>query len=66
MTLSGGCFPKLFRARIPRYENIAASYGYSVATDEVLAVKSEQDFIDVIAAVLDRQGALADAAGGKY
>ena len=49
-------FPRLFRARIPRYEHIAASHGYSVATDEVLHVTTEQDFIDVIAGVLDRQG----------
>lgn len=49
-------FPRLFRARIPRYEHIAASYGYTVGTDEVLAVASEQDFIDVIAGVLNRQG----------
>ncbi len=49
-------FPRLFRARIPRYEDIAARYGYTVATDEILAVKSENDFIDLIAGALDRQG----------
>ena len=48
-------FPRLFRARIPRYEYIAANYGYAVATDEVLAVESEEDFIDLIADVLDRE-----------
>lgn len=47
-------FPRLFRARIPRYEQIAARYGYTVASDEVLGVASEQDFIEVIAGVLDR------------
>ncbi len=49
-------FPRLFRARIPRYEQIAAKYGYTVASDEVLGLESEQDFVDVIAGVLDRQG----------
>lgn len=49
-------FPRLFRARIPRYEYIAARYGYTVATDEILAVESENDFIDLIADALDRQG----------
>ena len=49
-------FPRLFRARIPRYEYIAANYGYTVATDEILAVESENDFIDLIADVLHRQG----------
>ena len=49
-------FPRLFRARIPRYEDIAARHGYTVATDEILAVKSENDFIDLIAGALDRQG----------
>ena len=49
-------FPRLFRARIPRYEDIAARYGYTVATDEILAVESENDFIDLIAGALDRQG----------
>ena len=49
-------FPRLFRARIPRYEDIAARYGYTVATDEILAVESENDFVDLVADVLDRQG----------
>ena len=49
-------FPRLFRARIPRYEYIAARYGYTVATDEILAVESENDFLDLIADALDRQG----------
>ena len=47
-------FPRLLHARLPRYEQIAARYGYTVASDDVLGVASEQDFIDVIAAVLDR------------
>lgn len=49
-------FPRLFRARLPRYEQIAAKYGYTVASGEALGIASEQDFIDVIAGVLDREG----------
>lgn len=48
-------FPRLFRTRIPRYEQIAARYGYTVASDDVLGIASEQEFIDVIAGVLDRE-----------
>ena len=48
-------FPRLLRARIPRYEHIASNYGYTVASDEVLGIESEQDFIDAIASVLDQQ-----------
>lgn len=47
-------FPRLLRTRLPRYEQIAAAYGYTVPSAEVLSVESEQDFIDVIAGVLDR------------
>ena len=48
-------FPRLLRARLPRYEHIASSYGYTVASDEVLGIESEQDFVDAIAGVLDQQ-----------
>jgi len=47
-------FPELFRERIPRYEYIADNYGYSAATDEILPVQSEEDFIDLMVKVLDR------------
>lgn len=42
-------FPRLFYARIPRYEAIAREYGYTVTTDELADVRSEQDFITLIA-----------------
>ena len=48
-------FPRLFYARIPRYESIAGHYGYTVTTDEVAGIRDEYDFLDMIAAVLDRQ-----------
>lgn len=41
-------FPHLFYARIPRYEAIAATYGYTVTTDEVSQVQSEDNFLALI------------------
>jgi len=41
-------FPRLFYARIPRYEAIAARYGYTVTTEEVAEVQSETDFLALI------------------
>ncbi len=48
-------FPKLFYARIPRYEALARDYGYTVSTEELWAVNDEQDFLELVAAALDRQ-----------
>ncbi|WP_426994676.1 ATPase [Methylomonas sp. CM2] len=48
-------FPELFKARVPRYEAIAAQYGYTVSADETARIQSEQDFIELIAAAIDRQ-----------
>jgi len=48
-------FPRLFYARIPRYEAIANQYGYSISTKEIETVRNEKDFIRVIARVLDSQ-----------
>jgi hypothetical protein len=47
-------FPRLFRSRIPRYEAIAADYGYTVTTTELAGVASEADFLTLLATVLDR------------
>jgi hypothetical protein len=47
-------FPKLFRARLPRYEAIAAEYGYTVDVREIAAVKSEDDFIRLVQDALAR------------
>lgn len=41
-------FPKLFYTRIPRYEKIAAQYGYTVTTQEIAEVKNEDDFLQLI------------------
>lgn len=48
-------FPKLFRARIPRYESIAAKYGYTVTTHELSQVKSEADFLTLLEHVIERE-----------
>jgi hypothetical protein len=48
-------FPRLFRARIPRYEDIAAKFGYTVTTDEIALVESERDFLSLLEKVIERE-----------
>ena len=48
-------FPKLFYARIPRYETIANQYGYTVTTKELYQVRDEKDFLDLLTTAVDRQ-----------
>ena len=47
-------FPKLFHSRIPRYEAIAR-HGYTVTSEEVAQVKSEEDFLHLLETAIDRQ-----------
>lgn len=47
-------FPRLFRDRIPRYEAIAARYGYSVSSAEVMQLGSEEDLLDLVADAIAR------------
>ncbi len=49
-------FPRLFYDRIPRYEAIAEQYGYTITSEELTRVKDCDDFLDLIAASLDREG----------
>ncbi len=49
-------FPRLFRARIPRYEAIAGQYGYTVTTEELSQVKDEQSFLQMLETVVARGG----------
>ena len=46
-------FPRLFYARIPRYERIARQYGYTVSSERIAHVKNQQDFLDVVREVLN-------------
>ncbi len=48
-------FPRLFRARIPRYEAIAGPHGYSVTSREVAQVRDEQDFLQLVEQAIGRQ-----------
>ncbi len=48
-------FPRLFYSRIPRYQKMADSYGYTVTTDELSQVKSEADFMELIEIAIARQ-----------
>jgi hypothetical protein len=47
-------FPRLFRARIPRYEAIAREFGYTVTTEELARVQTEEDFLAVVEEALER------------
>jgi hypothetical protein len=48
-------FPELFKSRLPRYQAIADQYGYTVDANDVATVKSEDDFIGLIANALGSQ-----------
>ena len=50
-------FPELFKARVPRYEAIAAQYGYTVDGDDVAKVRTEDDFMQLIAQAIAHQSA---------
>jgi DNA-binding transcriptional ArsR family regulator len=41
-------FPRLFYARIPRYEEIAAQHGYTVTTEELARVRDEETFLQLV------------------
>ena len=47
-------FPKLFYSRIPRYEKIAEEYGYTISTNELSGISTEQDFLGLIEKALSR------------
>ncbi len=41
-------FPKLFKARLPRYESIAKQYGYTIHTTDLWQVKTADEFLKLI------------------
>ena len=48
-------FPRLFRSRVPRYEQIAKQ-GYTVTSREVAQVRDEQDFLALMENAIARAG----------
>jgi len=46
-------FPRLFYSRIPRYEAIAAQYGYTITTRQAETVQSEEDFLNLVEKILN-------------
>ena len=48
-------FPRLFYARIPRYEAIATQFGYTITTEELGHVRDEAGFLKVVEKAVDRQ-----------
>lgn len=49
-------FPRLFYARVPRYQAIADRYGYTITTEELAQAKDEAGFLRVVERALERQG----------
>ena len=48
-------FPKLFHARLPRYEAIAQEHGYVIDAADIFQVRSEQDFLQLVANAIEKQ-----------
>ncbi len=48
-------FPSLVRHRRPRYEEIAARYGYTTDANELAGVRDEADFLDLVGDAIDRR-----------
>jgi hypothetical protein len=47
-------FPRLFHARLPRYEAIARPHGYTVTSREVGGVRDEKDFLTLLESAIAR------------
>jgi hypothetical protein len=47
-------FPRLFRARVPRYEAIARPHGYTVTSDEFSHVRDEKTFLTLLEKAIER------------
>ncbi len=48
-------FSRLFRARLPRYQAIAESHGYTISTTELAQVETASDFDDLVCMALERE-----------
>jgi hypothetical protein len=53
-------FPRLFHARVPRYEAIARPHGYRVSSTEVARVRDERDFLALLQEAIDRTDRLPE------
>jgi hypothetical protein len=47
-------FPRLFWSRLPRYQKIANEFGYVIDAEHISEVKSEQNFLDLIAEAMKK------------
>jgi hypothetical protein len=47
-------FPRLFHARVPRYESIAKPYGYTVTSAEISQVRDDKDFLSLLESAIVR------------
>ena len=47
--------PRLIAHREPLYRRIADEYGVTVDADEIMAIRNEDEFLDIVAAALDRR-----------
>lgn len=47
-------FPRLYYARLPRYESISSQYGYTVNANDIESIECEDDFLSIVAKVLDK------------
>ncbi len=48
-------FPRLFYARIPRYDATAEQYGYTITTEELAQVKNTDDFLALVTRAIERR-----------
>lgn len=48
-------FPRLFYARVPRYEQIAEQHGYTVTTEELAGVRDEASFFTLVEGAITRR-----------
>ncbi len=48
-------FPRLFRARIPRYEAITDPYGYTVSSTEISMVRDDKDLLALLKIAIARK-----------
>lgn len=49
-------FPRLVRHRRPRYDDIAARFGYTVDAGETHGVRDQHDFLDLVSSAIGRAG----------